>query len=363
MPRAYVVGCGVAGLSASLAAQKAGFETFLFDMAHEAFYHTSGRNAAIGRSYEADPFLGKWQKETIKTLLAFPHILKPCGLLIRALEKDYSYGGANHELPDGLVPRSFSYVFPDGSSFSGEFLAANGIIDLRALAGFLLNQCQLAGIKLFWEHELLTLHYKATLLDELVLFSKSTKKTKSFGIRSQDIFINAAGAWAAHVGAMVGSQVAIIPHKRHLFYLKPPESKALPRELPVIWDEHHDFYLRPAGEYILATPGDQTACAPGDYVENPNMRYKMLHILQTHLPYFADFEIVTSHTCLRTFTRDHRPVVGFDPKITNFFWNAGWGGHGISLSLGIIPFLEDLLKKGPRKENEVENPFTVFRFF
>ena len=39
--------------------------------------------------------------------------------------------------------------------------------------------------------------------------------------------------------------------------------------------------------------------------------------------------LVRSWAGLRTFAKDRRPVVGFDPNCPEFFWLAGQGGSGI----------------------------------
>jgi glycine/D-amino acid oxidase-like deaminating enzyme len=42
----------------------------------------------------------------------------------------------------------------------------------------------------------------------------------------------------------------------------------------------------------------------------------------------AQFRITRSWACLRTFTPDRRPVIGWDRRIPWLYWVAGLGGHG-----------------------------------
>ncbi len=363
MPKAIIAGCGVAGLTAALAARQAGYQVVVFDPAPHACYYTSSRNAAIARSYEADPALSRVARTGVITLQQYPALYQPCGLLIRPLERDYN----NQPTITGLEPQPGSYRLPDGQVFSGEFVAQNGIIGIAELTRHLVGECQRQGITLHFGHRVHIQNirggYICQIAIEPVQEFLNNHSTIAMEIHNSDLIINAAGSWARELGQQAGSDIPIIPHKRHLYRMLPPAGKKLPADLPVLWDEQNDFYLRPDREAILATPGDQTPTTAADYTPDEKMAHTMRAIFRHHLPWFADFTIETAHACLRSFPRDNRPVLGFDPKVQNLFWNAGWGGHGMTIALGMIAEISETLSQGFRRETELDNPFTPARFF
>jgi len=53
---------------------------------------------------------------------------------------------------------------------------------------------------------------------------------------------------------------------------------------------------------------------------------------------------------------DGRFVIGWDPKIKNFFWVAGLGGHGVTTSAAVGALAADILVGGREKEPEAFSP-------
>lgn len=282
-----------------------------------------------------------------------------------------------------------SYQLPDGQIFYGERVDLNGIIGIAELTRYLVGECQRRHIELVYGYRLhitetgggCIRRIEVNSVQEIRTGTKATAPARSsvqefrnssrghlpnsagMEIHTGDLVINAAGSWARELGQQAGSDIPIMAHKRHLYRMLPPPGKSLPADMPVIWDEHNDFYLRPDREAILATPGDQTPTTASDYTPESSMRQTMYNIFRYHLPWFADFIIETEHACLRSFPRDNRPVLGFDPNVQNLFWNAGWGGHGMTIALGMIAEISTTLTQGFRRETELENPFTPARFF
>lgn len=415
MPKvAVIAGSGVAGLTAAIAAHDAGYRVTLYDLAPQACYYSSSRNAAIARSYEPDPALFKVARKGLLALWQIPALFKPVGLLINPWEYDYNFEpntkrGDGFDEPD-LRPRPGSYTLPDGKTLTGQYIPDNGIIDISAVARHLVGECQRRGVSIFFNTRVHITKVENGFIREIALedtrvsrnvaLSAKTGGSLSFGkefrtnarenqaegkdfpsnakenqaegkdfrtnvmeIHSGTIVINAAGAWARDLGKEAGRDLPIIPHKRHLYRLVPPHGKAIPLDLPIIWDEKTECYLRPDGEAILATPGDQTPTFAGDYTPDPLMFTSLIETFRHHLPWFADFKLETAHACLRSFSMDNRPVLGYDQVVQNLFWNAGWGGHGMTISLGMIAEIEcELGRRYQGNETELDNPFTPTRF-
>jgi glycine/D-amino acid oxidase-like deaminating enzyme len=54
-----------------------------------------------------------------------------------------------------------------------------------------------------------------------------------------------------------------------------------------------------------------------------------------HAPGLAEIGMRRSWACLRTFTPDRVPVIGWDPEIKGLFHVSGLGGFGVTTSLAI----------------------------
>ena len=46
---------------------------------------------------------------------------------------------------------------------------------------------------------------------------------------------------------------------------------------------------------------------------------------------------------MRNFVKDKTPVIGFDKKISNFFWLSGQGGYGIQTSPALADICNNLI--------------------
>jgi glycine/D-amino acid oxidase-like deaminating enzyme len=55
-------------------------------------------------------------------------------------------------------------------------------------------------------------------------------------------------------------------------------------------------------------------------------------------------------------TPDGRFVIGWDPKVENFFWVAGLGGHGMTTSAAVGDLAAALLIDGPDKKSPAFSP-------
>lgn len=146
-----------------------------------------------------------------------------------------------------------------------------------------------------------------------------------------DIVINAAGAWASEVGRMAGAaSLPLRPCRRHLLATGPVDG--VDPGWPFVWDVAHEFYFRPESGGLLLSPCDEEEFAPCDAPANPGVQAFLAEKLQKFAPRLLEFAIQTAWAGLRTLTPDGRFVIGWDPLITNFFWVAGLGGHGVTTS-------------------------------
>ncbi|GCA50571.1 hydrogen cyanide synthase subunit HcnC precursor [Sinorhizobium sp. KGO-5] len=145
------------------------------------------------------------------------------------------------------------------------------------------------------------------------------------------IVVNAAGAWADPVAAVFGVRPSgIVPHRRTAITVDLPAGIDAAK-LPEINEIDEDFYMKPEGGRLLASPADATPCEASDVQpEEIDVAWAAHYVEEaTTVPVRR---IVKSWAGLRSFSPDRLPVIGFAPGCPDFFWLAGQGGYGILTS-------------------------------
>lgn len=355
--KVHIIGAGIAGLSAATAFDHS-TQVTIYEKAEQPFFFSSSRNAAIARSYEADPHLSYWLKFSLQQMLKVCdcNLIGNAPLLIKPLEVDYYENDFTDIFETALISRAREFKTPDGLSFSGREIQGNGVLDIEALKNLLLKRLKQSKTEIKTRtlvHEIFTENRTITGIS-----IKTDNEIKTIELNPNELVINAGGAWATLLQPQ--QSLPLIPHKRHLYYLT---SKS-PVQIPILWDETREFYIRNEGSGYLASHCDETPARADDYEEDPEQVEKFLLSLNNTFPAFNDARIQKSWACLRTFSRDGLPVTGFDATLSNLFWVAGLGGRGMSISMALPAIIENLLKKGySQNESELENPFTAFRFY
>lgn len=162
--------------------------------------------------------------------------------------------------------------------------------------------------------------------------------------------VNAAGAWAEHVAALAGARgIGLRPLRRTAITFAPPEGVDI-RGWPCLIDADEDFYLKPEGVQLLASPCDETPSEPCDAMPDEIgialaaervMRATRLEVRH----------IQRSWAGLRSFVADRSPVIGMEPGLPGFFWLAGQGGFGIMTSSSAARAIASLIVDGALPED------------
>jgi glycine/D-amino acid oxidase-like deaminating enzyme len=192
----------------------------------------------------------------------------------------------------------------------------DGVIDIHALLRGYVDGARDAGIPFELGTEVRRFH-RISGSDQIMVET-------SRGNISAELVVNATGAWAGEVGWKAGSRdIAFTPFHRHLHITeRVPNLDAV---APFVWflgGADDEFYLRPEGTGYLVSGCDAIETSPQDARVLPGAVNALAQKLTRVCPWIAEFSVVRSWACLRTFTPDGRPVVGI----------AGLGGHGASAS-------------------------------
>jgi D-arginine dehydrogenase len=145
------------------------------------------------------------------------------------------------------------------------------------------------------------------------------------------VVVNAAGAWCEAVGRLAGARpIGLRPLRRTIITFDPPPGCDI-RTWPCVIDVDEQFYVKPEGGRLLASPCDETPSEPCDAVAED---YEVALAVE-RIQRATTLEIRHLRrrwAGLRSFVSDRSPVIGMDPHRPGFFWLAGQGGFGIMTS-------------------------------
>lgn len=166
------------------------------------------------------------------------------------------------------------------------------------------------------------------------------------------IVVNAAGAWCDSIGRLAGARpIGLRPLRRTAITFDGPPHTDI-RSWPLVIDADEDFYFKPEGALLLASPCDETPSEPCDaHAEDDEVALAVDHVQRA-----TSLEI--SHirnrwAGLRSFVADRSIVIGMDPERAGFFWLAGQGGFGIMTSPAAARAAAALIVNGSLPEDLV----------
>ncbi|MEZ5651871.1 MAG: FAD-dependent oxidoreductase, partial [Burkholderiaceae bacterium] len=160
------------------------------------------------------------------------------------------------------------------------------------------------------------------------------------------VVVNAAGAWAEHVGELAGAEtIGLVPKRRTAVIVAAPAGADIAR-LPLTVDIDEQFYLKPDAGRLLLSPANEDPQAPAD--AQPDEWDVAICIDRIQRAFDLDIRRVENKWAgLRSFVADKAPVVGFSDRVEGFFWLAGQGGYGVQSSPGMSRLATALLLGEP----------------
>ncbi|HLW54445.1 MAG TPA: FAD-dependent oxidoreductase [Candidatus Angelobacter sp.] len=158
--------------------------------------------------------------------------------------------------------------------------------------------------------------------------------------------VNAAGAWARQIAALVKVDLPVEPLRRMLVPSEPFD--AFPHSSPMVIDMSNGFHFRPEGRgFLLAwndpeeTPGYKTDFDPG-FIE------KILTRAANRVPVFENLAVNPKRAWagLYEMTPDHHCILGAAPGVRGFFLANGFSGHGVMHAPATGKIVADLIVTG-----------------
>jgi len=161
------------------------------------------------------------------------------------------------------------------------------------------------------------------------------------------IVVNAAGAWAGRIGAMVGLDLPIEVWRHDVAYVQRPPD--VPRHVAFI-DFENSFYCRPEGEslsLVALEDGNPLSGDPDAPVDAaaPGFIEKAAERVVRRLPAFARAGLHSAHSGQDGITPDQHPIIG--PAGPDGFWLlCGFSGTGFKTAPAIGASLAQLITEG-----------------
>lgn len=195
---------------------------------------------------------------------------------------------------------------------------------------------------------------------EVIAIDRDAERVRGVRLRAADgtehgvaasVVVNAAGAYAASVGALAGLTLPIAPVRQHLFRCR--LTTPLSWRIPMVFDPDGTHWrlddATSQGEpdrLVIGRskedepPGENFAC------DWPRLEREMLPTLRRRSPALADVEPMEGWAGLYEMTPDHNALVGEHPSLGGFVIAAGFSGHGLMMSPATGKAVSELVRLG-----------------
>lgn len=352
-----VVGAGMAGASVGWQLAQAGRQVLVLERESQPGYHTTGRSAALFEEH-----YGPLQVQALTRASRAFYEQPPAGFtdypILHPRGVMYVGTAAQKTLIDAAYAEAVKHS-PDAQRLNGDALRAlvpvlndsivDGFvddgardIDVHALHQGFLRGMRQAGGQLWCNAEVSALALDGARRTWTVMLADGrTAQTRTL--------VNAAGAWADHIGELAGARaMGLVPARRSAFTFPVPEGLDA-THWPAVISADESFYFKPDAGQLLGSPANADATYPHDVQpEEEDIATGIWNIEQATTLSIRR----PSHTWagLRSFVADGEMVIGWDSHVPEFFWVAAQGGYGIQSAAGYSLLARNLLLAEPVDE-------------
>ena len=348
-----VIGGGIAGASVAAELSK-DRRVLLLEMENQPGYHTTGRSAAVfaavygpspiraltraSRSFFSSPPATHFDTALFRS--------RPIMMIARQEQEpvlDQTIAEVGGMTPVERINeariRKLNPMVKTGYASAAMLDMSGEDIDVSSLHQGYLRQFRALGGDL---------RCNASVLS-LVHGDKSWRLETEAGEFTADTIVNAAGAWAEHIGHLAQAEpIGLVPKRRTAAIVEAPSE--LPPDvvasLPITIDIDENFYLKPDAGRLLISPADETP-SPACDAQPEEMdialcveRIENAFDLRVH-------RIESKWAGLRSFVPDKCPVVGYSSVAPSFFWLAGQGGYGIQTAPALARLAASQVLRNP----------------
>ncbi|WP_428394286.1 NAD(P)/FAD-dependent oxidoreductase [Lichenicoccus sp.] len=343
-----VIGGGIAGISvaANLAAE---VSVAVIEREAQPGYHSTGRSAALFSEIYGNASIRALSRGSRDFFFAPPRqftdtpLVHPRGSLYIARSDQLESLHRMAALPDVAAGTRFvdaaealklSPLLREGYAALALYERDARDLEVSALHQGYLRQLRASGGRVLLQNGILSLEHSGGVW----------QARSGTDVIEAPIVINAAGAWAEHVGALAGAApIGLAPCRRTVVLVEGPDNAGYTKSAMTI-DIDEQFYFKPDAGLLLLSPADEEPMQACDV--QPDELDVAIAIDRVQQATSLQVRHVRGKWAgLRSFVADRSPVVGFDPHCPGLFWLAGQGGYGIQTAPAMGRLAASLVKR------------------
>lgn len=217
------------------------------------------------------------------------------------------------------------------------YCARDGIADPSGLTLGLANAARAAGVEV---------RRRTDVIGIVTDGGRVTAVQTSAGPIATPAVVNAAGPWAAQIGAMADVDVPVSPLRRHIFIAAPPDEGwkgRAPESRIMVIDFASTFYAHREGAGLLFGMGDPDERPGFDVTVRWDFLERVTPVAVARMPVLAETAITRVWAGLYEMTPDAMPLIGAVPAVSGLFVIAGFSGHGFQHAPAAGRILADLI--------------------
>jgi sarcosine oxidase subunit beta len=140
------------------------------------------------------------------------------------------------------------------------------------------------------------------------------------------VVVNAAGPWAAAVGAMAGIEIPVRPLRRQIAVTTPVAG--LPHGFPMVIDFAQSLYFHREGQGVLTGMSNLNEREGFDQSVDREWEMRHLEAAVARMPSLADAGLLNRWAGLYAVSPDALAILGRVPQLEGFYCINGFSGHG-----------------------------------
>jgi len=140
------------------------------------------------------------------------------------------------------------------------------------------------------------------------------------------VVVNAAGPWAAAVGAMAGIEIPVRPLRRQIAVTT--SIAGLPRDFPMVIDFAQSLYFHREGQGVLTGMSNLDEREGFDQSVDREWEMRHLEAAVARMPSLANAGLLNRWAGLYAVSPDALAILGRVPQIEGYYCINGFSGHG-----------------------------------
>jgi sarcosine oxidase subunit beta len=201
-------------------------------------------------------------------------------------------------------------------ALDGTFHTKDGLADPNSTVMGYINRGRELGVQALTDIEVTGIEVKGGKVKAV--------QTKHGDIATHTV-VNAAGPWAALIGAMAGLAIPITPLRRQMVTTTPLPD--LPPDFPFVIDFHQSLYFHREGEGLLTGMSNPMEKPGFDQSIDEDWELVAIQAAVDRMPMLAHAGRLSGWAGLYEVTPDAHPIYG-PTQVEGFYVVGGFSGHG-----------------------------------